>query len=48
MSKPSDFVVGSKAARFGSSAEDDSDSSQGGQPQKPSKQKGIEPARKRA
>ncbi|HET9305568.1 MAG TPA: hypothetical protein VFO46_06025 [Candidatus Sulfotelmatobacter sp.] len=46
--KPSDFIVGSKAARFGSSAEDDSDSSQGGAPQKPSKQKGVEPARKRA
>src|SRR5579859_105162 len=29
MPKPSDFVVGSKADRFGSSAEDDADSSQG-------------------
>src|SRR5579872_5663679 len=40
--KPSDYVVGSKADRFGSSAEDDSDSSQGGQPQKTAKVKGIE------
>jgi hypothetical protein len=45
--KPSDYVVGSKAASFGSSAEDDTDSSIGGAPQKPAKQKGIEPARKR-
>ena len=43
---PSDFIVGSKAARFGSSAEDDTDT-KGGAPQKPSKQKGIEPARNR-
>lgn len=46
--KPGDFVIGSKSDRFGSSAEDDTDSSQGGQPQKPTKQKGIEPAKKRA
>jgi hypothetical protein len=47
MPKPSDYVVGSKSDRFGSSAEADSDPTQGGQPQKPTKQKGIEPARKR-
>jgi len=45
--RPSDYVVGSKSARFGSSAEDDSDSSQGGPVQKPAKQKGIEPPKKR-
>jgi len=48
LSKPSDFVVGSKSARFGSSVEDDANSAQGGPVQKPSKQKGIEPPKKRA
>jgi hypothetical protein len=46
--KPSDYIVGSKAPRFGASAEDDTNpSTQGGQPQKPSKQKGIEEPKKR-
>ena len=47
LSKPSDYVVGSKAPRFGASAEDDTDSSLGGAPQKPAKQKGIEQPKKR-
>jgi len=48
MSKPSDYVVGSKAPRFGASAEDDTNPSvQGGQPQKTAKVKGIEPPKKR-
>ena len=46
--RPSDFVVGSKADRFGSSAEDDVNSSQGGAPQKPTKQPGVEQPKKRA
>ena len=47
--KPSDYVVGSKAPRFGASAEDDTNpSTQGGQAQKPAKQKGIEPPKKRS
>ena len=48
MPKPVDYVVGSKADRFGGSLEDDSDSRQGGPVQKPSKAKGIEPPKKRA
>jgi hypothetical protein len=48
LSKPSDYVVGSKAPRFGASAEDDTDpSTQGGQPQKTAKVKGIEQPKKR-
>jgi hypothetical protein len=48
MSKPSDYVVGSKAPRFGASAEDDTDpSTQGGQPQKTPKAKGVEQPKKR-
>lgn len=45
--RPSDYVVGSKSDRFGSAAENDSDPTQGGQPQKPSKQAGIEAPKKR-
>ena len=47
LAKPSDVVSGSKADRFGSADENEADATRGGQPQKPSKQPGIEPARKR-
>jgi len=47
--KPVDVVIGSKAPRYGASAEDDTNAAvQGGQPQKTAKQKGIEPPKKRA
>jgi hypothetical protein len=46
--KPSDVVVGSKAERYGSADENEADSTRGGPPQKPTKQKGIEPPSKRA
>jgi len=48
MPKPSDFVVGSKAPRFGASAEDDTNPAvQGGQPQKTAKVAGVERPKKR-
>jgi hypothetical protein len=45
--RPSDYIVGSKAARFGSSAEDDTSADAGGAAQKPAKQKGIEQPKQR-
>jgi len=45
--RPSDFIVGSKADRFGSSAEDDTSADAGGAAQKPAKQKGIEQPKQR-
>ncbi len=47
MPKPSDVVVGSKSERFGSSAEDDTDSSTRRAPQKTGKVKGVEQPKKR-
>ena len=48
MPKPSDVVIGSKAPRYGASAEDDTNpSTQGGQPQKTPKAKGVEQPKKR-
>ena len=48
LSKPSDAVVGSKAEHYGSADENEADAARGGAAQKPAKQKGIEPARKRS
>jgi len=47
LAKPSDYIVGSKSERFGSSAEDDTSADAGGAAQKPAKQKGIEQPKKR-
>ena len=48
MPVPSDYVVGSKAPRFGASAEDDTNpSTQGGQPQKTAKVAGVQQPKKR-
>lgn len=45
--KPSDYIVGSKSERFGSSPEDDTSANAGGAAQKPSKQPGIQQPKKR-